>query len=253
MLNNRIAIVTGAAAGIGYGIAQEFLRRGAKVIIADADASAGATALKSLQSNGYDVTFSHADVTDDDSVAAMVQVAVSTYGGLDIVVNNVGITLRQSFDELTVTEWNRIVDINLTGMLRCVRAAKPHLNRSEHASILNIASVNAYQTIKGMGAYPATKAGVVGLTRSLALDLAPHIRVNAIAPGVILTDTWARQIKDLDAAIENRLRYIPRKRVGTPTDVGKAAAFLVSDDADFITGTVLRVDGGQLSQLYAEE
>jgi 3-oxoacyl-[acyl-carrier protein] reductase len=154
---------------------------------------------------------------------------------------------------VTDDDWRRITDINLNSMFYCIRACHPHLLKSDHASIVNITSVNAFRTIKGLGAYPATKAGVIGMTQSLALDLAPRIRVNAVAPGVILTETWARQIGDVDAAMADRLRYIPRKRVGKPEDIAKAVAFLASDEADFITGAVLRVDGGMLAQLYAGE
>lgn len=251
-LTGRVVIVTGAGRGIGLGIARVCGQRGAKVILAELDPDSGQAAADALTAEGVDCHYIHTDVTDTDSIQAMVTETLAYYGRIDGLVNNVGITARQPFNELTPEEWNRILSINLTSMYHCVQACLPHLQASPQPAIVNITSVNAYSTIRGMGAYPATKAGIIGLTQSLAIDLAPQIRVNAVAPGVILTEMWSEQMGDVDAAIADRVRYIPRKRVGTPDDVGKAVAFLLSDDADFITGSVLRVDGGMLSQLYAE-
>jgi NAD(P)-dependent dehydrogenase (short-subunit alcohol dehydrogenase family) len=252
-LRDRVVVVTGAGGGIGRGIAEVLTSRGAVVVIAESNTETGTRTANQLTENGANALFVQTDVTNPESVSHMVQQTMAHYGRLDGLVNNVGVTTRQPFEDITATEWERVFSINLTSMFHCVQACLPHLRQSDAPAIVNITSVNATATIRGMAAYPATKAGIIGLTQSLAIDLAPQIRVNAVAPGVILTEAWERDVVDLEAAIKNRLPYIPRKRVGQPQDVGKAVAFLLSDDADFITGTVLRVDGGMLVQLYAEE
>jgi 3-oxoacyl-[acyl-carrier protein] reductase len=210
----------------------------------------GQQAAADLKRDGHNALFIQTHVADPASVQNMVKAVVGHYGGIDILVNNVGISHRAPIEEQTLESWDHILAINLTSVWHCVHACLPHLKASNHAAIVNITSVNADVTMPGMGAYPASKAGLVGLTRSLALDLAPHIRVNAVSPGVIRTGAWDR-MDNVEAALADRLRYIPRKRIGTPEDVGKAVAFLASDDADFITGMVLTVDGGMTIQLYA--
>ena len=249
-LLDRVYIVTGGSAGIGLGTARILGERGAKVVIAELRKEGGERAVKELQQDQIDARFVSTDVSDETSVSQMVQATVAAYGHIDGLVNNVGISYRQAIEEVTAESWNHVLQVNLTGMFHCVRLCQPHLQRSSHAAIVNITSVNAYRTVRRMGAYPATKAGIIGLTHSLALDLAPRIRVNAVAPGLILTETWKNQVGDVEAALAKRMPHIPRERVGQPEDIGKAVAFLLSDEADYITGTVLRVDGGMLSQLY---
>ena len=249
---DRVAVITGSGTGIGFSTAQVLAERGASVIIAEIDPQMGERAEESLTSAGLSARFIGTDVADPHSIESMVTEAIAAFGRIDILVNNVGVTIREPFDALTLDHWNSVININLTSMMLCVKACLPYLRASAHAAIVNLTSVNAERTIPGMGAYPATKAGIIGLTRSLAVDLAPHIRVNAVSPGVILTDAWRNQMSDLDSAIAHRQRYIPRGRVGMPEDIGKAIAFLVSDEADFITGTVLTVDGGMHAKLYAD-
>lgn len=251
-LNDRVAIVTGSGTGIGFAAAKILAERGASVVIAEIDAQAGKQAAASLTAMGLTARFIRTDVTDLASIEAMLAETVAAFGHLDILINNVGVAIRESFDALTLDHWNGVIAVNLTSMMLCVKACLPYLRSSAHAAIVNLTSVNAQSTIAGMGAYPASKAGIIGLTHSLAVDLAPNIRVNAVAPGVILTEAWRREMSDVEAALAHRLRYIPRGRVGTPDDIGKAIAFLAGDDADFITGTVLTVDGGMMSKLYAD-
>lgn len=249
---DQVAVVTGSGTGIGFAAAKEFAQRGASVVIAEIDPRSGAQAAAALIDAGFAAHFIQTDVADSASIDAMVTETAAAFGRIDILINNVGVTIREPFDSLTLEHWDRVIAINLTSMMLCVKACLPYLRASDHAAIVNLTSINAERTIPGMGAYPATKAGIIGLTHSLAVDLAPHIRVNAVAPGVILTDAWRNQMANLDGAIAHRLPYIPRGRLGTPEDVGRAIAFLASDEADFITGTVLTVDGGMHAKLYAD-
>ncbi|MEM6530803.1 MAG: glucose 1-dehydrogenase, partial [Chloroflexota bacterium] len=237
-LNERVVVVTGAGGGIGRGIGEVLAARGAGVVIAEANPVTGAETAAMLADSGAEAQFIETDVTDVESVRSMVATAVAHFGRLDGLVNNVGVTTRQPFTNLTVGAWEHVFSINLTSMLHCVQACLPHLHVSDAPAIVNVTSVNAFSTIRGMGAYPATKAGVIGLTRSMAVDLAPRIRVNAVAPGVIMTEAWERDVEDVQQAIATRLPYIPRGRIGQPEDIGRATAFLLSRDADFITGTV---------------
>lgn len=251
-LTDRVAIVTGSGTGIGFAAAKVLAERGASVVIAEINPQSGTYASEALLSAGLTARFIPTDVSDSTSIEAMVAETAAAFGRIDILINNVGVTIREPFDVMTLEHWNNVIAINLTSMMLCVKACLPYLRASPSAAIVNLTSVNAERTIPGMGAYPATKAGIIGLTHSLAVDLAPHIRVNAVAPGVILTDAWRNQMVDVDSAIAHRLRYIPRGRVGTPEDIGRAIAFLASDEADFITGTVLTVDGGMHTKLYAD-
>ncbi len=249
---DRVAIITGSGTGIGFAAAKVLAERGASVIIAEIDPQTGEQAASSLTADGLTTRFIQTNVADAHSIDTMVAETAAAFGRIDILINNVGITIREPFDALTLDHWDSVIAINLTSVMLCVKACLPYLRASPQAAIVNLTSVNAERTIPGMGAYPATKAGIIGLTRSLAVDLAPHIRVNAVAPGVILTDAWRNQVVDLDSAIAHRRRYIPRGRVGTPEDIGRAIAFLAGDEADFITGTVLTVDGGMHAKLYAD-
>ena len=253
LLANRVAIVTGGSSGIGRGICLEFAREGAGVVVADIqeDPKRGiyheqetvtptADEVEKLGGRGV---FVQVDMGDEEAVAALVARAVEEFGGLDIVVNNAGIHIPGDSQDLSVADWDRVVSINLRGVFLATRFAVPHLRASRAGRIINIASVHA--TRGGGGpAYAPAKAGVVNLTRDTAVELAADgVTVNAICPGYIET---AIQDYLTPQQIEEARRKTPLPRLGTPRDIGRACVFLASDDAEWITGASLPVDGGWL-------
>ena len=248
----KTAVVTGGAQGIGKGIAQRLSSEGASVVIADIDAERGRQTATEIIGNGASAVFLQTDVTLETDVINLMEGTVNHFGRLDILVNNAGASPRRRLEELSLADWHGLIDLNLTSMFLCAKAALPYLRQAHGASIINIASLHAYLTVPGLSAYAAAKGGVVALTRSMAIEFAPDVRVNAIAPGVIETEAWFSAVEDIDAARQHRLKFHPVGRLGKPEDTAGAAAFLASDDASYITGVTLPVDGGLTAQLYRE-
>jgi NAD(P)-dependent dehydrogenase (short-subunit alcohol dehydrogenase family) len=223
-------LVTGGAAGIGKATAERFAQAGYRVAVADI--------------NGGDYQL---DVADDVAVARVIDDVAHAFGGIDVVINNAGIADpgHASIDELSVTEWRRVIDVNLSGMFFVAKAAAPHL-RKRKGCIINITSTRAIMSEPNTFAYSASKGGIVALTHSLAISLGPDVRVNAIAPGWIATGDYA-ELRKLDHA------FHPVGRVGKPDDIAALALFLASDDASFITGDVITSDGGVTRKMIYPE
>lgn len=248
-LKDRTVIVTGAGSGIGRGIAELLAADGARVVIAEIHEQNGAAVAEGIRRQGGVAEFIQTDVASEASVNAMVSEAVARFGSLYGLVNNAGIAGTQVEAEAMPTEeWDRVHSVNLRGAFFCARAAIPHMKRFGKGSIVNIASVHAQFSFAGWAHYDSSKGGLVSLTRTLALENGPHqIRVNTISPGYIDTPIWdAWLAKQPDAAaIEAGTRsWHPLRRRGTPADIAKATRFLLSDDAEWITGINLVVDGG---------
>ncbi len=248
-LSGKSAIVTGAAQGIGQAIAECFVREGARVVIADIDADRGAATAAALAERGGEAVFLPVDVADQESVNAMTAAATARLGPADILVNNAGIGVFRDPLETGTDDWRRCFSVDLDGVWYCSRAVLPHMIDRGRGDIINIASVHSFQIIPHHFPYPVAKHGVVGLTRALAVEYAPHdIRVNAIAPGYIgteIVETIFREAPD-PAALRARTDALhPVGRIGTPAEIGWTATFLASDEARFLTGQCITVDGGR--------
>lgn len=246
----RVAVVTGAAAGIGRAIAGAFAADGDHVVLVDIDADTGDQARRSLAADGLSVAFAACDVTNEGAVRTLFDSLEEQHGGLDVLVNNAGGGPRSPFRSMSLGAWRGSIELNLTSVFLCTQGALPLLERRPGASVINLASLHAFKTVPGMAAYAAAKGGVVGLTQSLALELAPTVRVNAIAPGLIETEGWRASVGDVAAARAARLPHHPLARLGVPDDVAACARFLRSDAASFLTGVTVPVAGGLGLQLY---
>ena len=236
-LADRVAVITGAASGIGRASADLFADEGAHVLAVDRPGS-----YLTFTDRGIE-TFA-CDVTDADAPERIVARAVEAFGALDILFNNAGIGSAAPAAEMDDALWDRVNDVNLKAVFRLTRAAIPHLIVSQGGRIINTASVMAEGTDYGLSAYCASKAGVVGLTRTLALELGKHgVTANAILPGAILTGMTARNFAKAEIA-DVWARKSPLKRLGQPADIAALALFLASDEAGFVTGQAIACDGG---------
>jgi len=251
-LKEKVAIVTGAAKGIGWGIAKVFVEEGAKVVVVDWDDKEGQKTTGELCKTGGEAIFVKCDVSNEDNVKSMIQTTLDKFGHIDILVNNAGIGVYKSVLDTSSADWDRCLDINLKGQFLCAKYAIPHMQKVGKGAIVNISSVHSFATVNGVAPYCASKGGITALTRNMAIDYGPTIRVNSIAPGWVLTPL-IQSIFDSypDPAAQRRSteEHQVMKRIGRPEDIGQAAAFLASDEASFITGTQLFVDGGLTSQL----
>lgn len=242
-------MVTGAAQGIGRAIAETLARYGADVVVADLDPGRSQETVEAVSKLGRRALNIKVNVADWNDVKSMTDQVLKDWGKIDILVNNAGVTLPQPFLELDEQTWHDTVGINLTGMAFCCqRAAQLMVAQGRGGRIVNLSSVHGFAAAPRHAHYEATKGGINMLTRGLAVELAPHgITVNAIAPGAIEVERYFRTIANYDR--EAMGKRIPSGRVGFPADVAPLAVFLASDDASYITGEVILVDGGLIARM----
>ena len=243
-LEDKVAIITGAASGIGKATAKLFAEHGAKIVVADIDQDGGNHTIVDIQDSGGDAIFVQTDVTIADDTVRMVQETVKRYEKLDILFNNAGIAMRLPVADLPEADWHRCLDVNLTGVYLCAKAAIPEMQKNRGGSIINMSSIYGIVGADVRAAYVASKGGVTNLTRGMALDYAQdNIRVNCISPGFVETPLVAGVVKT-PAEYQKLADKHPMRRLGQPEEIAYGALYLASDESAFVTGIALPIDGG---------
>ncbi|WP_248515753.1 SDR family oxidoreductase [Salinarchaeum laminariae] len=249
-ISGSTTIVTGGGSGIGREAALRFAEEGANVVVADVDTDGAAETADLVREAGGEATVTDTDVSDPNDVEAMVDTAVETYGGLDYAFNNAGIEGEsEPAGEHPLDNWERVIDVNLKGVFLCMRYELPAMLESGGGSIVNTSSIAGIVGFPNLSPYVASKHGVIGLTKNAALEYSGEgVRVNAISPGVIETPMVQRSQEDDPEQMEQVKAATPIGRLGAPDEIGDAAVWLCSEDASFVTGETLVIDGGYVAQ-----
>lgn len=240
-LQGKVALITGGLSGLGREATLVFAREGARVAVCDLPAESG-DLTAAIQSQGGESFYASADVSQLAQVEAMVAAVLKQYGAIDILINNAGITRDATLLKMAPEQWNQVIAVNLSGVFHCTKAVAPHMVERGKGKIINTSSIVGLFGNFGQTNYAATKAGLIGMTKTWARELGPKgISVNAVAPGFIATEMVKKMPEKVLQGMRDRT---PLRRLGEPRDVANAYLFLASDEADFINGAVLSVDGG---------
>ena len=241
-LNNQVAVITGGADGIGKAAVQRFAQEGAKVIIWDMNETKGIETAAALSTNGAEVSFMKVNTADFKVVEAATNEVINTFGKIDILVNNAGITRDSTLKKMTTEQWQSVIDVNLTGVFNCTKCVAAFMTEKNYGRIINTSSVVALYGNFGQTNYVATKAALIGMTKTLAKELGRKgITVNAVAPGFIATEMVKKMPENVLAGMRDKT---PVGRLGEPEEIAAAYLFLASPESGFINGTTLSVDGG---------
>jgi NAD(P)-dependent dehydrogenase (short-subunit alcohol dehydrogenase family) len=243
-LKDKVAIVTGGGSGIGRGVCLAYAREGAHVVVADINLQGAKETVKEIEAAGHQGLAVQTDVSDPAQVNAMVAAARAAFGRIDVLFNGAGITAPASLLDTTVEQWDRILTVNLRGQFLCLQAAARVMVEQGRGKIINVTSILGVQARITRGAYGASKAGVISLTQTAAVELGPHgVYANAIAPGSIETP-MVMSAPSTPEQTQRKIAAIPLRRRGGPDDLTGPAIFLASDESDYVTGMVMTVDGG---------
>jgi len=253
----KVCVVTGAGTGIGFGIAEVFAEAGCEVVIGEVNRERGSSAAEDLKKRFGRGLFVQTDVSSDLECKKLIDETMKKYGRIDTLVNNAGVNFVKPTLEMTVDDWDRVVNVDLRGTFLCSKYALENMVKVSQGSIINIASVHTKATLGGAAPYAASKGGVAQMTASMAIEFAPYgVRINALSPGLIDTLIW-RQIQDVAtdkrAVQQHWFDNIPLGRVGSPREMGLVALFLASDEASYITGANILADGGMTALLINRE
>ena len=241
-LENKVAIITGGTAGIGAAAAKKFAQEGAKVTVWARNAEKGKAFVEAMAKEGYTICFDAVDTSNYEQVVAATKRVFDANGKIDILINNAGITNDSTLKKMTPEQWQSVIDINLTGTFYCTKSVNQYMVEAGWGRIINVSSVVGLYGNFGQTNYVATKAGVIGMTKTLCRELGKKgVTVNAVAPGFIATDMVAKMPEDVLAGM---VAKVPVGRLGKPEDIANAFCFLASDEAAYVNGAVLSVDGG---------
>ena len=245
IFSGKVVVITGAGRGLGLGMARRFGQEGAHVVIAELDPGTGKSAATVLQAEGFQVSFEPLDVRDPDQSVALVDRLVQDRGHIDVWVNNAGVAYKAPAESISISAWDECIAVMLSGAFYCSQAVGQQMLEQGSGVIVNIASVGGIQHIEGRVAYSVPKAGLIMLTQALGIEWAKRgVRVVGIAPGVVMTEMVQKGIDEGTASIDAYLRRTPMRRLGSIEEIAEAVLFLASDQASYIVGEVMRVDGG---------